>query len=154
MCCANVINVPVLLVFIKHLPQSWTRRLINMTVHIWQWVVFSCLLYQSLQVLCFYRVLRRPDYQSSITPPIRMQRTLIQALYAFQTSPHLSSYSFALAFVRCASQSCSEILWGRGSGVKYDSSHALKQESYSAFKGVHSLLRLCDICLRRSYGRV
>ena len=124
-----------------------------MTVHIRQWIFFSCLLYQSLQVICFYRSLRWSNYQFSNTPSsCRMTPTLMHALYAFHTSPHLSSYSFALTLVRCATQSCSGILSGRGPGVKYDSSHALKQESYSTFRGVHSLLRLCDICPRLRKG--
>ena len=92
-------------------------------------------------------------YQFSNAPSsCRMIPTLMHALYAFHTSPHLSSYSFALTLVRCATQSCSGILSGRGPGVKYDSSHALKQESYSTFRGVHSLLRLCDICPRLRKG--
>lgn len=114
--------------------------------------------YLAMDFLLLLVVLKSPGYlllplsamfHLSVSPiplPAQMIPTLTHALYAFHTSPHLSSYSFALALLRCATQSCSGILSGRGPGVKYDSSHALKHESYSTFKGVHSLLRLCDIC--------
>ena len=126
--------------------------------HDWPCLAMGCLLWPAVLTSPGYLLLplsaKARLSVGNLLRPMWARPTLMQALYAFQTSPHLSSYSFVLALVRCATQSCSEILAGRSSGVKYDSSHALKQESYSAFKGVHSLLRLCDICVRINYGRV
>jgi hypothetical protein len=74
---------------------------------------------------------------------------MIHALYAFQASPHLFSYSCAILRFRCALLSSLALFLAVfvptaevTSGDKYDSSHALKQESYLSLRGVHSALKL------------